>query len=277
MSVPPAPPGSSAAPAPEHLLALATDVATRAARLLVEGLGRERTSVRTKSTSTDMVSEMDRASEQLIARELLTARPDDGIVGEEGSARTGTSGLRWVVDPLDGTTNYLYGFPGWSVSIAVEDDAGVVAGVVVDPSHRDVFTAARGGGARRNGEAIRCSAQTILAETLVGTGFNYAADQRRRQAEVLVSLLPQVRDIRRMGAASVDLCSVACGRLDAYYERGLSWWDIAAGSLIAAEAGAVISSLNGGPVSGDSVMASAPGVSASLSELLRSLCAQDVS
>src|SRR4029453_237789 len=160
MSVPPAPPGSSAAPAPEHLLALATDVATRAARLLVEGLGRERTSVRTKSTSTDMVSEMDRASEQLIARELLTARPDDGIVGEEGSARTGTSGLRRVVDPLDGTTNYLYGFPGWSVSIAVEDDAGVVAGVVVDPSHRDVFTAARGGGARPNGEAQRLWAPT---------------------------------------------------------------------------------------------------------------------
>src|SRR4029453_3475552 len=133
MSVPPAPPGSSAAPAPEHLLALATDVATRAARLLVEGLGRERTSVRTKSSRTDMVTEMDRASEQLIVRELLTARPEDGIVGEEGSARTGTSGLRWVVDPIDGTTNYLYGFPGWSVSIAAEDDEGVVAGGGGDP------------------------------------------------------------------------------------------------------------------------------------------------
>jgi myo-inositol-1(or 4)-monophosphatase len=275
MSVPPASPGSSIAP--DRLLALATDVATRAARLLLEGLGRERISVQTKSTRTDMVSEMDRASEQLIVRELLTARPDDGIVGEEGTARTGTSGLRWVVDPLDGTTNYLYGFPGWSVSIAAEDDAGVVAGVVVDPSHRDVFSAARGGGARRNGEPIRCSAQTVLAETLVGTGFNYEAERRRRQAEVLVDLLPRVRDIRRMGAASVDLCSVACGRLDAYYERGLSWWDIAAGSLIAAEAGAVVSSLDGGPVRGDSVMALAPGVAASLSELLRSLCAQDVS
>src|SRR5262245_30287724 len=151
MSVPPAPPGSS--PAPEQLLALATDVATRAARLLVDGQGRERTSVETKSSRTDMVSEMDRASEQLIVRELLTARPDDGIVGEEGSARTGASGLRWVVDPLDGTTNYLYGFPGWSVSIAVEDDAGVVAGVVVDPSHREMFSATRGGGARRNGRS----------------------------------------------------------------------------------------------------------------------------
>jgi myo-inositol-1(or 4)-monophosphatase len=275
MSVPPAPPGSSVAP--DRLLVLATDVATRAARLLLEGLGRERISVQTKSTRTDMVSEMDRASEQLIVRELLTARPDDGIVGEEGTARIGTSGLRWVVDPLDGTTNYLYGFPGWSVSIAAEDDAGVVVGVVVDPSHRDVFSATRGGGARRNGEPIRCSAQTVLAETLVGTGFNYEAERRRRQAEVLVDLLPRVRDIRRMGAASVDLCSVACGRLDAYYERGLSWWDVAAGSLIAAEAGAVVLSLDGGPVTGDSVMALAPGVAASLSELLRSLCAQDVS
>jgi myo-inositol-1(or 4)-monophosphatase len=262
---------------PDRLLALATDVATRAARLLVDGQGRERILVETKSSRTDMVTEMDRASEQLIVRELLTARPDDGIVGEEGSARTGTSGVRWLVDPIDGTTNYLYGFPGWSVSIAAEDDEGVVAGVVVDPSHRDVFSAARGGGARRNGEPIRCSAQTVLAETLVGTGFNYQADQRRRQAEVLVTLLPQVRDIRRMGSASVDLCSVACGRVDAYYERGVSWWDIAAGSLIAAEAGAVVSSLDGGPVTGDSVMALAPGVAASLSELLRSLCAQDVS
>jgi myo-inositol-1(or 4)-monophosphatase len=275
MSVPPAPPAGSAAP--EQLLALATDVATRAARLLVEAQGRERTSVATKSSRTDMVTEMDRASEQLIARELLTARPADGIVGEEGSARVGTSGLRWVVDPIDGTTNYLYGFPGWSVSIAAEDDEGVVAGVVVDPSHRDVFSATRGGGARRNGEPIRCSAQTVLAETLVATGFNYQADQRRRQAEILVALLPQVRDIRRMGSASLDLCSVACGRVDAYYERGVSWWDIAAGSLIAAEAGAVVFSLDDGPVTGDSVMASAPGVAASLRELLHSLCAQDVS
>ena len=253
-------------------------MATRAARLLLDGQGRERTSVQTKSTRTDMVSEMDRASERLIVRELLTARPGDGIVGEEGSARTGTSGLRWVVDPLDGTTNYLYGFPGWSVSIAAEDGAGVVAGVVVDPVHRELFSATRGGGAWRNGEPIACSAQSVLAETLVGTGFNYEAERRRRQAEVLVELLPRVRDVRRMGAASVDLCSVACGRLDAYYERGLSWWDVAAGSLIAAESGAVVSSLaDGGPVTGDSVMASAPGVAASLSELLRSLCAQDVS
>jgi myo-inositol-1(or 4)-monophosphatase len=275
MSMPPAPPAGTAAP--EQLLALATDVATRAARLLVEAQGRERISVATKSSRTDMVTEMDRASEQLIARELLTARPEDGIVGEEGSARTGTSGLRWVVDPIDGTTNYLYGFPGWSVSIAAEDDGGVVAGVVVDPSHRDVFSASRGGGARRNGEPIRCSTQTVLAETLVATGFNYQADQRRRQAEILVALLPQVRDIRRMGSASLDLCSVACGRVDAYYERGVSWWDIAAGSLIAAEAGAVVLSLDDGPVTGDSVMASAPGVAASLRELLHSLCAQDVS
>ena len=273
--MPPAPPAGTAAP--EQLLALATDVATRAARLLVEAQGRQRISVATKSSRTDMVTEMDRASEQLIARELLTARPEDGIVGEEGSARTGTSGLRWVVDPIDGTTNYLYGFPGWSVSIAAEDDEGVVAGVVVDPSHRDVFSATRGGGARRNGEPIRCSTQTVLAETLVATGFNYQADQRRRQAEILVALLPQVRDIRRMGSASLDLCSVACGRVDAYYERGVSWWDIAAGSLIAAEAGAVVLSLDDGPVTGDSVMALAPGVAAALSELLRSLCAQDVS
>jgi myo-inositol-1(or 4)-monophosphatase len=269
---PPVPP-----PDPDALVDLARDVAGRAVDLLLSGLHRSRVRVETKSTATDMVSEMDRASEDLIVSALLAERPGDGIVAEEGSARAGSSGLRWVIDPLDGTTNYLYDFPGWAVSIAAEDDAGVVAGVVADAVHREVFTATRGGGARRNGEPIACSDRDDLATALVGTGFGYGADRRAAQAVVLTGVLPRVRDIRRMGAAAVDLCSVACGRLDAYYERGLAWWDLAAGGLVASEAGAVVSGIDGGPLRAGSVLAAAPRLATPLRDLLRSLGAQDVS
>jgi myo-inositol-1(or 4)-monophosphatase len=149
--------------------------------------------------------------------------------------------------------------------------------VVADATHATLFSATRGGGARRDGAPIRASDCTELSTALVGTGFSYAAERRRGQAEVLVGLLPRVRDIRRMGAAAVDLCSVACGRLDAYYERGLAEWDLAAGGLIATEAGAVLTALDGGPVRPESVLAAAPGIAASLRGLLGSLCAQDVS
>jgi myo-inositol-1(or 4)-monophosphatase len=265
---------------PEALLGLAIDAAQRAADLLLDGLGRARAAVETKSTATDMVSEMDLASERLIVSTLLAARPDDGLMGEEGSARQPhPGGLRWVIDPLDGTTNYLYGHPGWAVSIAAEDEAGVVVGVVVDPMHGDVFSGRRGGGARRNGEAISCSQQHDLAKALVATGFGYAAERRRAQAEVLVGLLPRIRDIRRMGAASVDLCSVACGRVDAYFERGLEWWDLAAGCLIAAEAGALVTAIDGGPIRPGmpSIVTAGPGLFNALRELLSSLGAHDVS
>jgi myo-inositol-1(or 4)-monophosphatase len=223
-----------------------------------------------------MVSELDRASEHLIVSTLLAERPDDGVVGEEGTARAGSSGLRWVIDPLDGTTNYLYDHPGWAVSIAAEDADGVVAGVVADAVHAEVFTATRGGGARRNGEPIACSPRDDLATALVGTGFGYDAERRRAQGRVVAGLLPHVRDIRRMGAASVDLCSVACGRLDAYFERGLEWWDLAAGALVATEAGAMVSSLDGGPMVPGSVLAATSHIATPLSELLCSLGAQNV-
>jgi myo-inositol-1(or 4)-monophosphatase len=227
-----------------------------------------------------MVTEMDRASEALIVKALLDARPDDGIVAEEGSARDGSSGIRWVIDPLDGTTNYLYGHAGWAVSIAAEAgdgvDAQVVAGVVLDAVHDELFTAARGHGAFRNGEPIHCSDQTDMARALVATGFGYRAERREAQAEVLVRLLPRIRDIRRMGAAAVDLCSVACGRVDAYFERGLGWWDLAAGALVATEAGAVVTAIEGGPVTAGSVFASANGIYAPLRDLLDSLGAHRV-
>ncbi|HEX6420708.1 MAG TPA: inositol monophosphatase family protein [Acidimicrobiales bacterium] len=264
------------APDPRALADLARDVAGDAVRLLLDGLSRTRTTVETKSSATDMVSEMDRAAEHLIVSALLEERPDDGIVAEEGSARAGTSGLRWIVDPLDGTTNYLYGHPGWAVSIAVEDAAGMLAGVVADGAHGEVFTAVRGDGARRDGRPIAASACRDLSRALVGTGFGYDPERRRAQGLVVAGLLPRVRDIRRMGAASVDLCSVACGRLDAYYERGLAPWDLAAGGLVAAEAGAVVTAIDGGPVEPGSVLAATPGIATPVRDLLCSLGAQKV-
>jgi len=223
-----------------ELLDLATDAAAAAADLLLAGVRTARTSVLTKTTVTDMVTEMDHASEALIRDHLLGARPGDGFLGEETGLTTGDSGIRWVVDPLDGTTNYLYGFPGWNISIAAEDDTGAVAAVVADPLAGDVFTATRGGGAHRNGAPIACSDQSDLATALCATGFAYAPARRRAQATVLTAVIDRIRDIRRGGAAAVDLCSVACGRVDAYWERGLGPWDLAAGSLIAGEAGATV-------------------------------------
>jgi myo-inositol-1(or 4)-monophosphatase len=269
VAVSPSPP-----PDPADLVALATDVAERAVRLLRDGR-RAGLLVETKVSPTDMVSEMDRASERMIVADLLAERPDDGIVGEEGSERAGTSGLRWVIDPLDGTTNYLYDHPGWAVSIAAEDATGVVAGVVADAVHGETFTATRGGGAFRDGAPISCSTVTALSTALIGTGFGYRPERRRAQGAVIAALLPVVRDIRRMGAASVDLCSVACGRLDAYFERGLAWWDLAAGALVAREAGAVVSAIDGGPVEPGSVLAAGPGLATSFRDLLCSLGAQE--
>ncbi len=252
----------------DDLRTLAERVARRAGALLLDGAGRVRAEVSTKSTGTDMVTEMDRASEALITDGLLGARPHDGILGEEGVDIAGTSGVRWVVDPLDGTTNYLYGFPGFNVSIAAEVDGQAAVGVVYDVVRDELFSAARGTGATRDGQPIRPSGATELWHALLGTGFAYDPDRRRRQAQVLVDVLPQVRDVRRQGAAALDLCSVACGRLDAYYERGLAPWDLAAGGLIATEAGAVVTDLDGAaPVAG-SVVAATPGIAAALLDLL---------
>ena len=260
----------SAGPGPVDvgaLQALAEQVARSAGALLLDGLGRAM-EVGTKTTVTDMVTEMDRASEALIEAELLGARRDDGILGEEGAARPGTSGVRWIVDPLDGTTNYLYGFPGFNVSIAAELDGEVVVGAVYDVVRAELFSASLGEGATCNGTPIGASGSTDLSRALVGTGFAYEPAARKGQARVLVHLLPRVRDIRRQGAAALDLCSVACGRLDAYYERGLAPWDLAAGGLIAREAGAVVSDFQGGPARAGEVAAASPGLAGPLLDLL---------
>jgi myo-inositol-1(or 4)-monophosphatase len=266
-------------PAPDvdvdELLALARSVAEAAGTLLLDGAHRRRTEVGTKTSPTDMVTEMDRASEALVVEGLLRARPDDGVLGEEGSARPGTSGVRWVVDPLDGTTNYLYGFPAWAVSVAAEADGEVVAAVVADPSHGEVFTATRGGGASCNGRPVVIEAGPALATALVGTGFSYESGRRARQAAVLAEVLPRVRDVRRAGAAALDLCWVAAGRLDAFYERGLQPWDLAAGALVATEAGARTGDLGGGPPSTAFALAAAPALFEPLCTLLRDAGAAD--
>lgn len=230
-----------------QLLELATSVAEQAGRLVLDALDEKRVAISTKSTATDMVSEVDRASEELLLDRILQSRPNDSVVGEEGTGRDGTSGVRWVLDPLDGTTNYLYGLPVFAVSVAAQIDDRPAVGVVHDPLHRETFSARRGGGAHLNGDPIHASSVTDLSHALIGTGFSYRSEQRAWQAAAVAHLLPRVRDIRRAGSAALDLCWVGCGRLDATYERGLQPWDSAAGALIAAEAGAFAEVESGAP------------------------------
>jgi fructose-1,6-bisphosphatase/inositol monophosphatase family enzyme len=261
---------------PADLLDLAVGVAAEAARLLAGRrpagpLGRPEVAG-TKSSPTDVVTEMDQASEELIRRRLLGARPADAVLGEEGG-QTGEGRVRWVVDPLDGTVNYLYGLADWAVSIAAEVAGTVVAGVVAVPSRGEVFCATLGGGAwLRAGEgpplALRCNTGVPLAQALVGTGFGYEAKRRVVQGQVAAVVLPRVRDIRRGGSCAVDLCSVAAGRLDAFYERGVNYWDYAAGGLVATEAGAQLGGLAGRPASPSMAIAADPGLYRELHDLL---------
>lgn len=293
---------------PAELLALATRAARAAGMLLVDGgSDRRPTVVAAKSSPTDVVTAMDRRAEALITERIRVRRPADAILGEEtgesaGQAPSrrqaaGSAAVRWIVDPLDGTVNYLYGLPDWAVSIAVEVEGTVVAGVVDVPRRGEVFTAVRGGGAwlRRTGpwhaapardrsaprrttappagsaRRVRCNRGVPLAGALVATGFGYRAELRRAQGRMVAGLLPQVRDIRRGGSAAIDLCLVAAGRVDAYYERGLRYWDHAAGGLIAQEAGARVADLAGGPVGAGVAVAAAPDLHAELAAALTAL------
>jgi fructose-1,6-bisphosphatase/inositol monophosphatase family enzyme len=200
-----------------------------------------------KSSSTDMVSDADRDAEAAVVELLRSERPGDGLLGEEHASAEGDSGRRWVIDPLDGTTNYLYGFPAWAVSVAVEDRDGVLAGVVLDPLRDELFAAARGEGCRVGRRPARVRDEVALDDALVATGFAYEPERRAQQAEVLGELLPRVRDLRRAGAAALDLAWVAAGRVDAYFERGLKPWDWTAGRLLVAEAGGAVRELGGQP------------------------------
>ena len=268
---------TSAAPDPAALLALAVDTAREAGRLVAEGRSSAGRSVDVKSSSVDVVTAVDTASERLIVGRLLAARPDDAVLGEEGAAREGSSGVRWIVDPIDGTVNFLYDLPAYAVSIAAEVDGVVRAGAVLNVATGDLFTATTGGGAwlstPGHPEPVRLtgSRPESLEKTLVGTGFGYQVEQRRAQGAVVAALLPRVRDIRRMGSAALDLCATAAGRLDAYYELHLNPWDHAAGGLVAAEAGVVVTGLPGRAFAEPLAIAAAPTVAEPFVQLLAEL------
>ena len=221
-----------------------------------------------KSSAVDFATQMDKQAEELIVKQLLTYRPDDGIIAEEGSAKESKSGITWVIDPLDGTVNYLYGLPGWNVSIAAKDKDGVVVGVVNAPSIDGFWSGVRGGGATYNGVKIKCNDPVELQKALLGTGFAYDLNLRVSQGETMAKLLPRIRDLRRNGAAAVDLCYVAMGALDGYFESSLNEWDHAAGGLIAIEAGAVVSGRGGGAPNSDLVVCAGPALHAQLLPLI---------
>jgi len=304
--------------AARELLVIAIGAALEAGQLLASKEGRVEVAA-TKSSTADVVTEMDGRAEELIRARILVARPDDAILGEEGGQDEGAADApaRWVVDPLDGTVNYLYGLHDWAVSIAVEvdrvegGDVGgvegggarggepgreIVAGAVYVPMRGELFTAVRGEGAWLEsargpgasggpGESVipdstferiplRCRPGVPLDQALVATGFGYRAQRRTVQGEVVAALLPRIRDIRRNGVASVDLCAVAAGRVDGYYERGLNYWDYAAGALIAAEAGAVVGDSRGGPPSTSMTVAAGPRLFGPLRDALAELDAE---
>jgi myo-inositol-1(or 4)-monophosphatase len=243
-------------PTAEELLALAVATAREAARLIEAGAARGVEVTATKSSDVDVVTESDRSSERLIRRRLLESRPDDAVLGEEGDDEPGTSGVRWIVDPIDGTVNFLYGIPQYAVSIAAERDGEVVAGVVLNAATGDEYTATLGGTARRGDAPLRVRAVVPLAERLIGTGFSYEARQRQIQAAALLRLLPRIRDIRRLGSCALDLCGVAQGSLDGFLEEGVNLWDYAAGGLIAQVAGARVETSPG--VGGRPILIAAP-------------------
>lgn len=243
---------------PAELLALAVDVAGRAAELARTMRNRAVEQVSTKGTDTDVVTAADKAVERMVVEELRTRRPGDAVLGEETGERGGGTGVRWILDPIDGTVNYLYDLPYYALSLAVEVDGTVVAGVVRNEATGRQWTALRGGGAWRDGRRLTGSTCTELGQALVGTGFGYHPARRAHQARVLASLLPAVRDIRRLGAAALDLCLAAEGRLDAYFEKGLNLWDYAAGALVASEAGLLLDTRDGGEPGSTFVVAAPP-------------------
>ena len=276
-----------------ELRSVAISAAREAGDLLADRAGQVEVAA-TKSSPTDVVTEMDSRSEELIRSRILAARPSDAILGEEGGliGNTDNAPVLWVIDPLDGTVNYLYGLHDWAVSIAAEvewagggvadgqggGEAGrkIVAGAVYVPLRGELFCAVRGHGAwLQAGEdywqPLECGPGVQLDQALVGTGFGYRKERRKVQGDVVAAMLPQVRDIRRIGVASVDLCAVAAGRLDGFYERGLNYWDWAAGALVATEAGAVVGGLNGKPVSSSMAVAAGPALFGPLTSALAAL------
>ena len=252
----------------QDLLALATDIAAQAAAVVARYAAERTYVVETKSTPTDLVTEADRETEALIVRRILEARPDDGLLGEEGANRGGSSGIRWVIDPIDGTTNFVYGVPAYSVSIGVERDGEIIAGVVNDVALGEAYTAALGAGAHLNGRAIHVSAKADLATSLMGIGFAYDPVRREAQGRFYDGVMRHIRDVRRMGSAALDLCRVASGQLDGYFEFQLNPWDIAAGGLIVREAGGVTTGFHGHTFEQGWVLATNPALVEPLTSVL---------
>ncbi|HEX8626988.1 MAG TPA: inositol monophosphatase family protein [Catenuloplanes sp.] len=267
---------NDAAPVTDELLSIAVQVARQGAvtarRMRADGISQ----LTTKSTDTDVVTAADRAVERQVVEELRRLRPDDSVLGEEyGTAGApgpaGNGAVRWILDPIDGTVNYLYGLPQYAVSLAAEVDGVVVAGVVHNPATGDEWTATRGGGAYRAGQPLRGSTRTALGQSLIATGFGYDPARRAYQAGVVAQLISHVRDIRRFGAASIDLCMAAEGSFDAYFEKGLNLWDHAAGGLIAAEAGLRVGGIAGAAPGPDMLIAAPPALYPALHDRLADL------
>lgn len=252
----------------QQLCDLASRLAVAAGELVFEGRKNGVSSISTKSSDTDVVTEFDRASEHLIVEGLQAERPDDAVVGEEGTDSAGASGIRWLIDPIDGTTNFQYDLPGYAVSIAALSGDRPLAGAVYIPGSRELFTATAGGGALLNGSPIHCGTTSSLQHALVATGFSYQVERRREQAQRIAQVIPRIRDIRRLGAAAADLCYLAAGRLDVYYEQWLNPWDWAAGELIAREAGCRVGRFDGGPTDHSGVLAANPALFDQVVELL---------
>lgn len=252
----------------DDLLAVAHEAARAAADELRPRFGHRQRGVRTKSGPTDLVSEADLAAEAAIRGVLAGRRPGDAILGEEGGA-TGDGALRWVIDPLDGTINFLFGVPQFAVSVACEDERGALVGVILDPMRDECFAATRSGDATLDGSPITASEREDLSTALVATGFAYDAAVRARQAKVLERVLPRVRDIRRAGAAALDLAWTACDRYDAFYERGLKAWDYTAGALIAARAGLTVRTLEAGADGPEGLLVAPSALVGELLELVR--------
>jgi myo-inositol-1(or 4)-monophosphatase len=246
---------------------LARELALRAGREHMRGRG-ERLDVETKSSPSDLVSQIDRRAEEVIVAGIAAARPQDAILAEEGTLASGSSGVRWIIDPLDGTTNYVYGYPASCVSIAVEVDGRLQVGVIHEPYADRTYEAIAGHGATCAGRPLAVRRQAALPDALVATGFSYDAGQRGLQGGALAHILPRIRDIRRAGSAALDLCMVAAGRVDAYYELDLNLWDYAAGSVIARAAGADVRTMAAAHGRGPAVIAAAPALMAPLLELL---------
>lgn len=263
----------------QETLRVARDIAHKAGEILLASRPNparlQLLDTTSKSSPTDLVSEMDQASENYIVNQLQQHFPEDGIIGEEGTDRVGVSGRNWIVDPLDGTINYLYGAEHWAVSIALEDEHGLLLGVVYAPALGVEYFAVRGEGSIRidaRGETrLPQISETSLARALFATGFSYESSKRRKQAETFVNVLPRIQDIRRKGSAALDLCMVADGAVDGYFEVGAKPWDYSAGVLIALEAGAIASGLFGNPISPEYVICAAPRLQHEMVQLLEDI------